>query len=269
MSNSNSIIKLKDLEAEYTTTLQQYNEAYNSYLSDVKNANTNFTTIEGKSYWGERALDNVVTDDPSKCESMCATTPNCTGATFNPVKKFCWMRSGTSDITPGNPNESAIVPLLLEELNTVKGLHEKLMNLQKQMLDEIEKIKPQTSEMNKEYEDKKEYIRQQFYEISEEQKHLDENMAHLLTYGEKYDRSYSNAEKQNAWLKLWVIIVCVLIIIIIIIQTHESTPNFELIFWFIFIILFVLLSSSLSQPGGFFIWFAFIAFVFLFRSGIL
>jgi PAN domain len=269
MSNADSIIKLKDLEAEYTTTLQQYNEAYNTYLSDVKNANTDFTTIEGKSYWGEKALDNVITDDPTNCESMCATTPNCTGATFNPVKKYCWMRSGTSDITPGNPNESAIVPKLLEELNTVKGLYEKLMSLQKKIIDEIAKIKPQTSEMNDEYESKKEYLRQQFYEISKEQQHLNENMQHLLTYGEKYDRSYNDAEKQNSWLKLWVIIVCVLIIIIIIIQFKEGSPSFEFIFWFIFIIILILLSSSLSQPGGFFIWFAFIVFIFLFRSGIL
>ncbi len=269
MSNADSIIKLKDLEAEYSITLQQYNEAYSTYLSDVKNSNADFTIIEGKSYWGERALDNVITDDPDKCESMCATNTNCTGATFNPVKKYCWMRSGTSDLTPGNPDESAVVPVLLDELNSVKGLHEKLMSLQKQMLEEIEKVKPQSSQMSKEYEDKKEYLRQQFYEIAKEQEKLNQTKQHLLTYGEKYDRSYNVAEQQSAWLKLWVILVCVLIIIIIMIQFNEGMPNFEILFWFVIIIIIILLSVSLTSPGGFFIWFAFIAFIFLFRSGIL
>jgi hypothetical protein len=94
-------------------------------------------SIQSKTFWGKGPVSsqgvNVITLDD--CIATCSTTTGCSGATFNPDKQSCWLRSGESDIGPGLQNDYAIVPETKKYLEIMKSINTKLNDTNKQILD--------------------------------------------------------------------------------------------------------------------------------------
>lgn len=85
------------LENEYEDLLKQYETAQNVHLSSLDNTAQKFIAIIGKTFWGTAGLSEGAVKTQEECENMCANNANCTGATYNPTKKYCWARSGDGD----------------------------------------------------------------------------------------------------------------------------------------------------------------------------
>lgn len=101
-------------------------------------------SIKGSSYWGISSLSENASATLEECKASCASTPGCSGATFNPDKKQCLLRSGDSKIVGGLPNDYAIVPKGKQLLQIIQNINEKLIQVN-------EEIKNKTPSIEKEY----------------------------------------------------------------------------------------------------------------------
>ena len=106
--------------------------------------NLEMSSIKGAAYWGKSGLSQKTTTTLEECKASCANNPSCSGATFNPDKKQCFLRSGDSEIVGGFPNDYAIVP---------KG---------KQLLEIIQKINGRLTQVNKEIQNKTSFIETEY-----------------------------------------------------------------------------------------------------------
>ena len=81
----------------------------------IRKMDKTFTVLKkykGKTFWGTgvygdvegRNLENI-----EECNILCKDNIECSGATFNPKKKTCWLRKGASGITDGSDDDYAII----------------------------------------------------------------------------------------------------------------------------------------------------------------
>jgi hypothetical protein len=116
-SNSSSdLMNIKTLEKEYNSVLKQYEEAYkncNAKLSAATNTTTpDFTSFPNNSFWGQNGLKEGSVASEFDCETMCASDEKCSGATYNPDKKYCWTRTGNGSLdvsVNGNTQGEAMI----------------------------------------------------------------------------------------------------------------------------------------------------------------
>ena len=124
------LIKVETLEKEYEVTLNQYQEAFNNYINALQTTNSeestqiNFTELSGRTWWGTGALKEAPATTSSECESMCASDTSCSGATFNPVKRYCWTRTGDAKITVGTDTDYALIPSQKATLIVLKSFND-------------------------------------------------------------------------------------------------------------------------------------------------
>jgi len=105
------------------------------------NAET-LTDIKGTTFWGTGKLNEGEATSIEDCKAMCSADSECTGATFNPDKAYCWTRTGEGSINQSIPNDYALIPENLKYLKVIQGLSEQLTNINQQILKTMNKGKP-------------------------------------------------------------------------------------------------------------------------------
>ena len=257
-----SIIKIEALEKEYMVILKQYEEYYNNYTTNLKTendetqsnknqSNTEFVHLEGRTYWGEYGLQEKSMKTVEECESMCASDLKCTGATFNPSKRYCWTRGGDGNITQGGDSDIAIIPKLKQSLIVLKSLNQKLIDINNKINTELEKIYPIAQEdillKNKKQEELKKY----YGYLANEKIELEKTLNEYETIEEQYENNSLSVISQNSSLRLWTIISLIVFFITLKTLLGETNSNLNFIFWIIISILFILLSINLTTAQGF------------------
>ena len=110
---SNSL-KLESLIQQYNLLLTEYQLIYQSYLqsqvNDGSNNQSQWVGTENAAFWGYGGLSEGPASTILECKNKCAANSLCTGATFDPSNKYCWIRSGDGTIIPSQTNEVAIIP---------------------------------------------------------------------------------------------------------------------------------------------------------------
>ena len=125
------LIKIQTLQKEYEVVLQQYQEAGKNYINALQNNEPNiYTALKGKTWWGNGSVAEGEVSTQEECENMCINTDNCSGATFNPVKRYCWSRKGDGGISIGVDDDYALVPQQKASLLIMKELNNRLLSSQ-------------------------------------------------------------------------------------------------------------------------------------------
>jgi hypothetical protein len=105
---------------------------YANYLNTL--STTQLEELKGTSFWGTSGLSEGTSKSINECKAMCASNSKCSGATFNPDKKYCWLRKGDGPIMPSSSNDYSIIPENIKYLNLIKITNQKLMDLNQQIL---------------------------------------------------------------------------------------------------------------------------------------
>ena len=125
MSN-NSTIDLEILRQKYSNLLIQYKSAvadYVNYLQSNSNINKQqLVTIKGQAFNGTGSAGQSSATTLRNCVASCSNSKKCTGATFNPVKRHCWTRTGDANITAGIDTDYALIPAQKAALSVLKSL---------------------------------------------------------------------------------------------------------------------------------------------------
>lgn len=156
-TNSNDITKnivlsLEVLSKEYDVVLIQYNQAqqnYIDYLQSQKNEPSNpLTFIKGFSFLGSNGLVEQSSTSVEDCQALCSADASCSGATFNSDSQYCMTRTGEGSIISGSSSDYAIIPTSVKYLNIIKNLNEKLSDINKKILFQINKGDPLYSQQS-------------------------------------------------------------------------------------------------------------------------
>jgi chromosome segregation ATPase len=266
-SINSSLMKIETLQKEYEVILQQYQEAGKNYISLLENGyndnnanntnnainanNTNkWKALKGRTWWGTSGLTEGTVETQEECETMCANSSECSGATFNPVKRYCWTRTGESSITVGTDDDYAIVTQEKSALTTMKYLNERLMELNKEIASEIKSINPQIKEQYEEKNEKQHLLDTSYEKLLEQKTQLDNHLQEYYSLEQEEDNSFLYVNQQNMTFKMFLLVACILILAIM-----GSSAPISIMIKIIAVIVLIVLTYSLSSPSGFFMWF--------------
>ena len=254
---NNAMLRVETLEKEYDLVLKQYQEAYKNY-TDTLNTNSKstdslgkeFSELPSRSWWGTYGIKEGAAKTKEECKSMCASDINCTGATFNTAKRYCWARGGDGAISTGTKDETALIPKLKMNLITLKGLNEKLISINQQLRNEIKNIEPTLSSENITNTKRQKTFDDSYYKLSNKKSEIQKLLKQYDTIEAELNDQSLIVDQANSSLKLWTFIAFIILLILLKQVYGVDSPSGIMMFITIILILIVL-SFSLSKPSGF------------------
>ena len=275
-----TMIKVETLQKEYEVTLQQYQEAGKNYINSLHSSissSTNttstypnksvFTALKGRTWWGTSKLSEGTVSTQQECENMCANSDKCSGATFNPVKRYCWTRTGDSDITLGIDTDYALITKQKATLSVMKYLNQKLLDLNQLITTELKKIYPAIKNQDKDSNLKQQQLTKTYGHLIEQKIELDKQFREYESIEQEEENQGLYVSQQNNVYKFWIIITCLVVLI-----TLRQVFGFEnlpisIIIWIVIIIILIILTYSLSTPSGFFMLGILLFIIIIIKSG--
>lgn len=266
-----SLIKVESLQKEYEVTLQQYQEAVKNYITTLQyrdsDSKTNFTALKGRTLWGTSGVSEGAANTQEDCETMCANSINCSGATFNPVKRYCWVRSGDDSITTGETDDYALIPKQKAALNIIKILNVKLLSINEQISNEIKNVNPQVEQEMKDMKIKQQELNKSYQSLLEQEIEVESQLQEYYSIEQDKNNQELFANQQSISFRFWVLIASIIILITINKMYGADNPPLSVSIWFIILIILIVLSYSLSFPAGFVMWSFLILAIILIKSG--
>jgi hypothetical protein len=262
-----ALIKVEALQKEYEVILQQYKEATKNFNLSLSTNNDNiFKSLKGRTWWGTGNLSQETASTQEECSNMCLNSEECSGATFNPVEKYCWMRKGISSITVGKADDYALIPKQTAELEIMKSLNERLLILNNKIRQELTNIKPE--------------IKEQYDEKTKQQMELDKSYQQLqlqnAEFKEQLSKYYSinqteleqqlYVNKENATLRLWSLITGFIILVTLFLLMGDSIYMNSIIVKIMLVIILIYLTYLLKTPSGFVFLFLCILIIYMYNK---
>jgi hypothetical protein len=263
-SKEENIVKVKALEKEFDVLLNKYQEAINNYILSL-NQDKTFVELKGRTWWGDRNLEekNDVTMD--ECKDMCANNNKCTGATFNQVKRYCWTRAGNGKLSVGTNDDYALITNQKSSLEVLKSLNDQLLKLNIEIETEINNLSPYVNSQTEIKHEQVDNIEKHYQTLMDQKYKIDEELQEIYSI----DKSTENEElvvnqKQSVY-RIWAIVAFILLILTFFTLYGSNVPIF-IVWVFILIVLLIILSSTLTKPSGFMFIFLFILFIMFMTS---
>lgn len=229
--------------------------------------NTNiFSALKERTWWGTTGLKEGTVSTQQECEDMCANTTQCSGATFNPVKRYCWTRSGDSAITAGKDDDYALITQQKESLSTMKYLNQRLLDLNQEITNELQNINPQVEQQYDEKNTKQQQLSSSYNSLLEQKIALDKELQEYYSIGEEENNQSIFVNQQSFSYRFWLLITCLILLFMIYQLYGAESPPVSNIIWLLIIIVLIILTYTLSSPSGFVMFFVFLLVIFLIKS---
>lgn len=267
-----TLIKVETLQKEYEVTLQQYQEAGKNYITSLQTSpnypnTSNFTALKGRTWWGTAGLSEGSVNTQEECENMCANSDKCSGATFNPVKRYCWIRTGDNGITAGLDTDYALVTKQKAALSVMKYLNERLLTLNKQISNELQKINPEVRQQYEEKNQKQQELNVSYNKLLEQKIELDKQLQEYYSIDQEENNQSIYVNQQNVSFRIWVLVTALVLLITLKKLFGGESPPISITIWILIIIVLIILTYSLSTPAGFLMGFVLLVSIILMKSG--
>jgi hypothetical protein len=213
-----------------------------------------YTELPGRTWWGTYGIKEGPASSKEECISMCDSDSSCTGATFNPVKRYCWARGGDGTVSVGLADDNALIPKLKGVLLILGALNDKLISINEELRVETKKITPKLKEERENNENKQQkfdqYYNELYYDKSE--------MAKLLNEYNSIDADLSDqtlvVNQQNLSLRLWTLFAIIISFIVFKKMAGSSSDenvSADFIINKVFILFIFISIFSINKPAGF------------------
>lgn len=212
-----------------------------------------FAQLPGRTWWGTYGIKEGSAETKDDCISMCATDSNCTGATFNEVKRYCWTRGGDGSLSAGTSDDYALIPKLKSIVIVLSGLNDKLMDINKQLQAETKKLNPILKEERQENEAKQQKFDQYYYDLSDDKAEMAKLLNEYNSVEAELDNQTLVVEQQNLSYRIWILLSIILILITLKKMKGDDTEGsiVDKIITFGLLIAIIMFIFSLSKPTGF------------------
>lgn len=232
------------------------------------NPNTSvFTALKGRTWWGTGGLSEGTVNSQEECENMCANSPDCSGATFNPVKRYCWTRTGDIGISAGMDTDYALITQQKAALSVMKTLNDRLLQINKEISDALQSINPEVREQYEEKNQKHQELNSSYNQLLEQKIEIDKQLQEYYSIDQEENNQAIYVNQQNVSYRFWVLITCLVLLITIKRMVGSESPPLSITIWLIIIIVLIILTYSLSTPAGFLMWFVLLVAIILMKSG--
>jgi hypothetical protein len=193
------------------------NAVFNTTTSvDYNILNQPLSYIKGQSFLGSGSLNkkqNV--SSVNDCQALCSSTNNCTGATFNISNNTCSLRTGEGELLSSSDDNYAIIPEGKRYLNILKKLNKKLIDINKKIIELINKNKPFYNTLSEKENDRSNLLNQNYKQLNKEQIKI----ANFLKDSQDLDEAQNegtiliNKNYYKFVFLLIIIIVCIIVLI--------------------------------------------------------
>jgi hypothetical protein len=122
------------------------NSNYNpSKFSNASEPNYNINSpplidTKGQAFWGTYGIKEGNAKSIQECSALCSANSRCTGATFNPDKRYCWIRGGEGTPIPALRNDYAIIPKSKKLLEISDSINRQINDVNKKMQKKIDQL---------------------------------------------------------------------------------------------------------------------------------
>jgi hypothetical protein len=240
---------------------------YNTSPSPTYPNKTEYTALKGRTWWGTAGITEGAASTQEECETMCANSENCSGATFNPVKKYCWSRSGDTSITTGEDDDYALIPKQKAALVVMKGLNEKLLNLNNQITSELTNINPEVEEQSQQKNTKQQELQTSYQTLLEQKLEMERQLQEYNSINEENENQSLYVTQQTVSMRVWVLITCLVLIVTMKQMVGIDDPPLSITIWLSILMILIILTYSLSYPAGFAMWFLLLLGMVLMKTG--
>jgi len=266
-----SLIKTQTLQKEYEVILQQYQEAGKNYINSLQNTDKNpitteYSALPGRTWWGTSGATEGVVETQEECENMCINTNNCTGATFNPVKKYCWARTGDGSVSVGTDSDYALIPKQKAALIIMKGLNDKLLNINEQITTELKNMDPEVQNQSQAKNTQTINLNEAYQSLLEQKSEMEKQLQDYYSIEEENQNQSLYVNQQNTSMRFWALITCLILLVTLNKLYGADNPSIALSLWLFIIIILIILTYSLSSPSGFAMWFIVLLGIILVKS---
>jgi hypothetical protein len=275
--SEDTLIKIEALQKEYETVLQQYQEAVQNYIATIQSTSTSdssnatvFTSLQGRTWWGTQGLTEGAANTQEECETMCANAENCSGATFNPVKNYCWARAGNSSITPGTDTDQALLPTQKAALLVMTSLNDRLVALADEIANEWKQLQPQVNAQKQEKNRSQLKLNASYQRLLEQKWEMERQMEEYNSAETDYQNQSIFVTQTNITYRLWLLVA--LIVLLITVKKMMGAPmslTVNAIFWILLFTLLFILTFNIKQSSGFAVWGFVLVIIILMRAGII
>ena len=169
---------------------------------------------------------------------MCLNNSKCSGATFNPVKRYCWTRQGDAPLSAGIDDDYALIPQQKAALINMKTLNEKLLALNTQITDELRNSSSNTELSNKENAIKQEQLTKSFDDLSNQKYVMEKHLAEYYSLEQDYNNQSLFVNKKSMSMKVWTILAAIILIITL---KNMYSPDSPPIFFTAFLIIIIVM----------------------------
>ena len=251
-----SLITSQTLQKEYEVILQQYQEAGKNYINSLQNSDTTtYSALPGRTWWGSSGLTEGTVETQEECENMCINADKCTGATFNPVKRYCWARSGEGSVSVGIESDYALIPKQKATLIIMKGLNDKLLSINEQITKELKNINPEVQKQSQEKNIQTQNLNVSYHRLLEQKLVMEKQLQEYYSIEEENQNQSLYVNQQNVSMRFWVLITCLILLVTLNKLYGADNPSIAISLWLFIIIILIVLTYSLSSPSGFAMWF--------------
>jgi hypothetical protein len=272
--SDDTLIKIEALQKEYESVLQQYQEAVQNYIATIQSTSNSsssiFTSLQGRTWWGTQGLAEGAANTQEECETMCANAENCSGATFNPVKHYCWARSGNSKITPGTDADQALLPAQKAALLVMSGLNDRLVALADEIANSLIQLQPQVDAQKQEKNKSQFKLNASYQRLLEQKWEMEKQLEEYNSADTDYQNQSIFVTQTNISYRIWLLVA--LIILLITVKKMMGMPmslTVNAIFWILLFTLLFILTFNIKQSAGFAVWGFVLVLIILMRTGLI
>jgi hypothetical protein len=167
------ILHLETLHSQYNQLLIRYEQAVANYVGLLQqDSSDSLVSIPGQSFWGSGSLSSKESVSLQECQASCASTKGCTGATFNPDKQTCWLRSGKGPLIPSLPNDYAIVSKAESLLQTIESINVELTQVNQEILNVIQNGQSIYNTQTQNRKENTEQLMQEYHQLVKERNNI-------------------------------------------------------------------------------------------------
>ena len=255
--NNSNILILETLKSEFDTVLLQYKQVQTDYITYLKqHPKPTLTYIKGQAFWGSAALSEGVAETVEDCQNTCLNDSKCTGATFNPDKKYCWTRTGDGTPMPALENDYAIIPESVKYLNLLQSLNQRLTTINENILKNIKQSEPELNTQTKEIEAHKLILNENVSKLDYEREKIVQQLR-IQTDLDQAQNHTSLTITKNYYSYILIFIFVVLAIILLVkivlptdsisLQQSSSFSFFRVFLLFAFVLVCLLIYNSAKK----------------------
>ena len=234
---------------------------------DTSSNKSYFSALKGRTWWGTAPLSEGPASTQEECENMCANSDKCSGATFNPVKRYCWTRSGDANISTGQDDDYALISQRLEALSVMQVLNDKLLDLNNQITTELSNINPQVKQQQTDKNLKQQQLTESYQELLNHKNDIDTQLQEYYSVEQDDMNQSLYTNSQNISLRFWVLITCLILLVTIKQFFGSENPPLSVTIWLLIIIVLIILTYTLNTPSGFMMWALLLAAIILMKTG--